>query len=131
MVEYGGYKYPDLCPYVYYEDIGAALDFLAQAFGFEERMRHVNDDGTFNHCEMQVGDSVIMMGTPPGFKAPVDPITVGLYVGVDDVDAHHARARDAGANIQSEPEDMPYGVRSYGVHDLEGHQWWFFTPIRG
>ncbi|MGH8996668.1 MAG: VOC family protein [Acidimicrobiales bacterium] len=128
MVEYGGSKYPDLCPYIYYEDIGAALDFLATAFGFEERMRQVGEDGTFGHCEMQVGDSVIMMGAPPGFKAPVDPITVGLYVAVDDVDAHHARARDAEANIQTEPEDMPYGVRSYGVLDPEGHQWWFFTP---
>lgn len=128
MVEYGGYKYPDLCPYLYYEDMGAALEFLATAFGFEERMRQVNDDGTFNHCEMQTGDSVIMMGHPPDFKAPVERITVGMYVHVADVDAHHARARQAGADIQSAPEDMSYGVRSYSVLDLEGHQWWFFSP---
>jgi uncharacterized glyoxalase superfamily protein PhnB len=47
---------------------------------------------------------------------------------VDDVDSHHQHARAAGARIDSEPTDQPYGRREYGARDLEGHRWWFGTP---
>jgi uncharacterized glyoxalase superfamily protein PhnB len=42
-----------------------------------------------------------------------------------DVDSHAVRARAAGANVLREPEDQPYGTRSYAVEDLEGHRWIF------
>jgi uncharacterized glyoxalase superfamily protein PhnB len=48
---------------------------------------------------------------------------------VDDVDGHCARARGAGAQVQGDPRDMPYGVRTYGALDPEGNQWWFSQPI--
>jgi uncharacterized glyoxalase superfamily protein PhnB len=129
MVEYGGNKYPTLSPYIYYEDCQAALEWLAKAFGFEERTRATDENGTIRHCEMSYGDALIMMGSPPDHHAPVAPITVGLYVHVEDVDAHYARAVAAGAVVQGLPEDMPYGVRHYGTLDLDGHQWWFATPL--
>ncbi len=129
MVEYEGQQYPTLCPYVYYEDCGAALEWLSRAFGFTERMRTTDDAGAIRHCEMSFGDAIVMMGTPPMHKAPVEPITVGLYVHVDDVDAHYSKAVAAGANVQAPPENMAYGVRHYGVLDLDGHQWWFATPL--
>ena len=53
----------------------------------------------------------------------------GLFVDVDDVDADYQRARAAGARIDSEPVDQPYGQREYGARDLEGHRWWFATPV--
>jgi PhnB protein len=119
--------FPTLCPYLYYEDLAAALDWLARAFGFRERMRNTNADGTLGHCEMEFNGAVIMMGSPPGHKNPahLGQVTVGLYVYVDDVDEHHRRAKSAGANIESDPTDQPYGDRNYGVTDPEGHQWWF------
>jgi uncharacterized glyoxalase superfamily protein PhnB len=129
MVEYEGRRYPTVCPYLYYEDCATALKWLENAFGFTERMRSTDDAGAIRHCEMTFGDAVLMMGTPEHFTAPVDRITVGLYVHVDDVDAHYARAVAAGANVQGSPEDMAYGVRHYGVLDLAGHQWWFAMPL--
>ena len=53
-----------------------------------------------------------------------------MGVRVDDVDAHYARARAAGASIDGEPQDMPYGLREYGARDLEGHRWWFSSPVK-
>jgi uncharacterized glyoxalase superfamily protein PhnB len=47
---------------------------------------------------------------------------------VQDVDAHHARARAAGAEITTEPADQSYGARSYSATDPEGHVWHFQTP---
>ena len=55
----------------------------------------------------------------------------GLSVHIPDVDDHHARARKAGATIDSEPTDQPYGMREYGVRDPEGHRFWFATPLGG
>ncbi|MEX1009225.1 MAG: VOC family protein [Acidimicrobiia bacterium] len=52
-----------------------------------------------------------------------------MYVSVDDVDTHYARATAAGADVEGEPVDQPYGVRSYGALDPEGHQWWFVKPL--
>ncbi|MDQ1435625.1 MAG: hypothetical protein QOF59_2441 [Actinomycetota bacterium] len=130
-VEYGGYEYPTLSPYMFYEDLPAALEFLAAAFGFTERMRNTNPDGSLSHCEMAVGDSVLMLGSPPDYKNPArgGNVTVGLHVHVDDIDAHYARAVAAGAKPDREPTAMPYGVRSYGATDPEGHQWFFAQPL--
>ena len=124
--------YPALCPYLYYEDAGAAMDWLQRAFGFRERMRVTRDDGTLGHCEMELGEAVIMLGTPPGHKNPahLGQVTVGMYVRVDDVDAHFSRAKAAGAQVQGDPVDRDYGDRNYGVLDPEGHQWWFWQPAR-
>jgi len=131
MPDYGGMHYPTVSPYLFYEDLPTALEFLGSAFGFEERMRDTQPDGTLGHCEMQCGDSVFMFGSPPGCRNPAHTghVTVGIYVHVDDVDAHYARAVAAGARAQREPEDQPYGVRSYGALDPEGHQWWFSQVI--
>ena len=50
----------------------------------------------------------------------------GLYVSVDDVDAHYAQARAADATILSELEDNTgIGQRQYRAEDLEGHRWMF------
>jgi uncharacterized glyoxalase superfamily protein PhnB len=50
-----------------------------------------------------------------------------LYVAVDDPDAHHERARAAGADIIMEPTNMDYGARNYIARDPEGHLWSFGT----
>jgi uncharacterized glyoxalase superfamily protein PhnB len=67
-----------------------------------------------------------------GFDSPVsaDAASSGLVVHVDDVDQHYERARAAGADVDTEPTDRPYGQREYGVRDPEGHRWWFATPRR-
>lgn len=124
-------SYPTLCPYIFYEDTAAALEWLASAFGFRERLRTTNSDGELAHAEMQVNDAVVMMGSPPDYKNPahVGQITVGMYVRVGDVDAHYQRAKAAGADIQTEPTNQDYGDRIYGVLDLEGHQWWFAQSV--
>jgi uncharacterized glyoxalase superfamily protein PhnB len=122
-----GARFPALCPYLYYENTPAAMDWLARAFGFSERLRVTGDDGSVQHAEMELGAAVIMMGSPPGYKsaAHLGQVTSSIYVRVDDVDAHYARAVAAGAGILREPADQSYGERNYGASDLEGQHWWF------
>jgi uncharacterized glyoxalase superfamily protein PhnB len=127
-----GLPYPTISPYLYYRDGSAAMDFLVNAFGFSERMRHVDDDGTIRHAEVELDGGVVMLGCPANLETPRDlggKVTVGIYVHVKDVDAHFERAKAAGAELQDAPTDQEYGVRSYGALDPEGHQWWFAQPL--
>ena len=131
MTTYDTRTYPTISPYLYYEDGAAALEWLPTAFGLTERMRSAADDGTVVHAELELGDAVVMLGCPPGHRSPKrsGERQFGIYVHVDDVDAHHARAVAAGAEVDGKPAGQSYGVRSYGALDLEGNQWWFAQPL--
>jgi uncharacterized glyoxalase superfamily protein PhnB len=119
-------------PYLLYEDVAAALDWLDRAFGFREELRWAGEDGVVAHAEMRLGDGVIMLGHPgPDYESPrrTGHASVLIAVRVDDVDAHYERACAAGATIAEPPVDKPYGDRSYQAEDLEGHRWSFSTPV--
>lgn len=114
--------------YLLYRDAGAAVDWLAKAFGLEKHEVLTGADGRVNHASMTFGEALLMLGSPgPDFKGPraLGAVTQNLYVDVDDVEAHHARAVEAGAAIIEEPKETPYGARRYGAEDLEGHRWYF------
>jgi len=51
------------------------------------------------------------------------------YLVVDDVDAYHARAVDAKADILGAPEDKPWGLREMGLRTVDGHRMTLATPI--
>ena len=124
---------PRITPYLLYEDVAGALDWLARTFGFSERMRLPGPDGVINHAEMELADGVIMLGHPGSdYRSPkrLGHVTQHLYVYVDDVDKHFEHARGKGATILAEPEDQFYGDRRYGVEDIEGHHWYFAQHVR-
>ena len=122
-----------ITPYLLYEDVPAALDWLAKAFGFEEVLRFESESGEVNHAEMRHGGESIYLGDPGGgYRNPksLGTRTSLVHVYVDDVDAHYERARAAGAQIELEPADQPYGDRRYDAYDLEGQLWSFATRGR-
>ena len=126
--------YPPITPYLYYEDAGAAMDWLVKAFGFKERMRMENDEGRVGHGELELGGGLVMVGEPgSGYENPNKRggrATAGVNVYVDDVDAHFERAKAAGAKISMEPTDQEYGDRRYDAYDPEGQFWSFSMPLR-
>jgi uncharacterized glyoxalase superfamily protein PhnB len=111
---------PNIYPFMRFADAEAALEWLGRAFGFEEHAAYRDDDGTIQHAEIGLGTGIVMFGQG-------DPASQGVYVGVEDADAHYERARAAGAEITREIEDTPYGSREYTARDLEGHVWSFGT----
>jgi PhnB protein len=126
-------RYPRITPYLLYEDVAAALDWLTAAFGFRERLRFPAEDGTITHAEMELADGVIMLGDPGAeYKNPkrLGGSTQLVHVYVDDVNAHFEQARASGAAILSEPKDEDYGDRRYDVEDPEGHRWSFAQRVR-
>jgi PhnB protein len=120
-------------PYLYYEDVAAAVDWLTQAFGFRETgERFANDDGIVIHAAMEHDGGVLMLGWPgPDYQSPkrTGQREIALYVYVDDVDAHYRRAKAAGATITEEPNQTEYGHQRYSAEDLDGHSWAFAKPL--
>jgi uncharacterized glyoxalase superfamily protein PhnB len=116
-----------LYPILRYRDAPAAIDFLCDAFGFERREVHANDDGTIGHAELAWHGTMVMLSSdredPFGTRAGMG----WIYVGVEDADAHHERAKAAGAEIIRPLEDQDYGSRDYSARDPEGNLWSFGT----
>ena len=116
-----------------YIDAVAAIDWLGRAFGFEKHLVVPDDSGGITHSQLKLGNSMIMVGTHRDdefgrlMQLPDDAggCTQTLYVIVQDVDAHCARARAEGAEILEEPEDQHYGGRIYTCKDPGGHVWSF------
>jgi uncharacterized glyoxalase superfamily protein PhnB len=122
-----------LVPYFSYRDAAAAIEWLEQAFGFRKLQAFEGPDGRVMHAEMAFEDGVIMLGSgdPPAADAAraedESPAAHGVYVVVEDVDAHHGRAAAAGARIVYEPQDTEFGTRRYRALDPEGYEWSFGT----
>jgi PhnB protein len=114
----------NIYPGIRFRDERAAIDWLGWAFGFERHAVYEGDDGTIVHAELRLGPGIIMLGS-----APEDKLGFSIYVYVEDLDAHYARARAAGAEIVRPLADTSYGSREYGARDLEGHLWFFGTYL--
>lgn len=124
-------KIKRVIPLLVYKDIAAAHDFLVSAFGFDAGRVDCDAEGRAVHGEVQAGDTTIWLHRVTAEHA-LDSSAIasgGLVVHVDDVDAHCERARAAGAKIEGEPKNQPYGQREYQVSDPDGHRWWFATPV--
>ncbi len=125
---------PRMIPFLFYDDVADALEWLAKAFGFEQRMAMTSPDGAIMHAEMVLKDAVIMMGPSSDEAGQSSPRTLpgvnqSLYMYVDDVDAHYQQAKAEGAKIMLEPSDMFWGDRMYYAQDCEGHHWNFAQRV--
>ncbi len=126
---------PRMVPYLFYNDIPAALEWLAKAFAFQTRNSMPGPGGAIMHAEMALDDAVIMLGPASEERSLSSPkdlpaVNQSLYVYVNNVDAHFERAKAAGAKIMSEPEDMFWGDRMYYAQDCEGHHWNFAQHVK-
>jgi uncharacterized glyoxalase superfamily protein PhnB len=119
--------YRTVTPYLLVPNADAELTFLKHAFGASEVMCQRNSDNSVMHAEIEIGDSLVMLGQAGG---QWQPRTAALYLWVKDVDSTYAKALAAGATSESEPEDKPYGHRNAGVIDQNGVTWWIGAPVK-
>jgi PhnB protein len=116
--------YHTVTPYLAVSDAQGLIDFMIKVFDAKEREIIRKPDGRINHAEVQIGDSIIMLGST---SSTYGTATATLYVYVDDADARYRRALDAGATSISEPANQFYGDRHAGVKDSNGISWWIAT----
>ena len=110
----------------YYLVAGAAqfIDFLKHAFGAVELFRVPKPDGTLQHAEIRVGDSVVELADSTASFPPM-PTATHLYV--SDADTAYNAALRAGANSIYAPVDQVYGDREAGIKDPFGNYWYIAT----
>jgi uncharacterized glyoxalase superfamily protein PhnB len=122
----------------YYDDVGAAIEWLCAAFGFTEIYRYGPPDrpqgaflSTGNGGSVSLGisragdcDDAELRQLRPG-----EPISGGISVRVDDVDEHRDRAEALGAKVLNPPTTYPFGERQYTAMDFAGHRWTFTQTV--
>jgi uncharacterized glyoxalase superfamily protein PhnB len=116
-------------PTLKYEDAQAAIDFLERAFGFEKHAVFEGESGDVAHAELKLGEEYVMLGSTSEGEERFNQSAgrTSVYVVVDDPDALHDRAKEAGATIERELTDQDYGSREFTARDPEGNLWSFGT----
>ena len=114
--------------------VAAVVDRRPISWPCRRSAKSRNGDAEVVHGEVHSDAAAIWLHRVSADQELASPSTLatatgGLGVDVEDVDAHCDHARAAGARIDSEPTDQPYGRRGYGARDPEGHRWWFGTPL--
>jgi PhnB protein len=122
---------PQVVPYLFYADAGAALDWLAGTFGFSVRARSERPDGSVRHGELELDQGgLIMVGSPgPGFRGPAarGGATQLIRITVTDLARHRDQSVAHGADASAIGSGAP-GWDAYSVTDAEGHEWYFTAP---
>ena len=113
---------------VYFHPIGAQrfIDFVTNAFGGKELMRHAEGDVVM-HAKVQIRDSVIELGEA---RYPTQPLPTAIYFYVDDVDTMYEQALKAGGESMLPPTDQPFGDRNAWIRDPFDNVWYIAAPVK-
>lgn len=121
-----------IIPVLAYHDVGVAVAWLCETFGFKERLRIGN-----HRSQLVFGEASVVVVAQSGGDSPASAekpsrqgeATHSIMVRVADVAGHYERARRKTVRILSSPETYPYGERQYTVEDLGGHRWTFTQSV--
>jgi PhnB protein len=102
-------------------DANRFVAFLIEGLGGTEVVRSLRPDGRIGNVQVRIGTSTIMASEAGG---PYPPMPMASYLYVENADESMARALAAGATLEMEVGDMPYGDRQGGVRDAHGNLWW-------
>lgn len=115
---------PRVVPYVYYEDAGIAVEWLAEAFGFTVQSVRRSPEGAVSHATLQIDDGLIFIGPgverfgTRGVRGADDAVASSVHIYTNDLEQHRAVAEAAGATV-SPVQEMPWGNGLYTARDLE------------
>ena len=127
-------------PTLIYADVGQAIAWLCETFGFTECFRY-GPEGHPVGAQIAVGKGSVSLSVTRAGQSPAwadyaelrpprpNEVTHLVEVRVDDVDQHCEQARRRGARILNPPETYPFGERQYTAEDLGGHRWTFTQSV--
>ncbi len=118
--------YYTVTPWIISRDTAGLIEFVKHAFGAEEIARVQDENGAVGHAEFRIGDSVVM-GIDAKPEWPDTPAFLRLYV--EDADAVHRQALEAGATSVTEVTHLYWGDRVGRVRDPFGNLWWMQTRV--
>ena len=124
---------PRVSAYLCVDGAADAIEFYTRVLGFAERGR-MEFEGRVGHCELALGDSLVMLSDEWPEMGVVGPKTLGgtpmsMNVYVEDSDATFAAALASGATELRPVENQFYGDRSGQFEDPWGHRWGVSTHV--
>ena len=114
-------------PVLTYANVREAVDWLANVFGFVERVR-IGD----HRAQLSFGNGALIVADDSSGRQVPQPgqgVAHSVMVRVTDIDEHYAKVQAAGAVTLSPPTDHQYGERQYTATDPAGHRWTFTQSI--
>jgi PhnB protein len=128
--------YHSMTPFLMFKDARKAIDFYKKALGAVERYAMPGTDGKgVMHAEIQIGDSIFMMGEEceqmPGKSAEsLGGSPVSFYIYLENVDEAFKKATQAGAQTKMPVDNMFWGDRVGTVQDPFGYSWSLATHVK-
>lgn len=119
--------YNSVSPYFIINGAQRFIDLMKMIFDAKELRRFDRPDGTIMHAEIQVDDSVIMLGDSSDQYPPV-PIVMHVYVA--NVDSVFQKAIDAGCEVVELPKQSEGDPdRRATFKDFGGNLWSVGTQL--
>jgi uncharacterized glyoxalase superfamily protein PhnB len=115
-----------ICPFLVVDNINIQIGFLKDVFNAELVDQLVDELGNIRHCELKIGDVVLMIG-PSNTDYPARKSL--NYVYVPDADNVFNKAIENGAKSFMEPSSKFYGIRDGAFTDPNGNEWWIAAQI--
>jgi PhnB protein len=103
-----------------------AIALYQQVFGAKQRIRLDAPDGTVGHAELELGDSVLMLGEA---SQQFPPHGARLMMYLADVDVVFGRALAAGFTVKDGLQDQFWGDRTGRLVDPFGNEWYLATHV--
>jgi PhnB protein len=120
--------YNSVSPYFIVNGAQKFIDLMKVIFNAKELRRYEMPDGTIMHAEIQIDDSVIMLGDASE-KYPAVPIVMHVYV--HNVDQVFQKAIEAGCEIIEEPKEREGDPdRRATFKDFAGNMWSVGTQLK-
>ncbi len=126
----------NIVPALRYRNAQKAIEWLCEAFGFEQHVVVPGENGAIAHAQLTLGNGMFMLGSvAPGeygklTKQPDETgaaVTQSVYIIVPYEDAHHRRATAAGAEIVIYIKNENYDGRDIGALISKENLWNFGT----
>jgi uncharacterized glyoxalase superfamily protein PhnB len=119
--------YNSVSPYFIVNGAQRLIDLLKNVFDATELRRYDMPDGTIMHAEIQIDDSVIMLGDSSEKYLPVPAV---IHVYVPDVDKTFEKAIEAGCEIVEKPKQQENDPDRRGTFkDFAGNMWSIGTQL--
>jgi PhnB protein len=119
--------YNSVSPYFIVGDADRFIDLLKQIFNASILREYRMPDGSVMHAEMQIDDSVIMLGNSSEKYPPV-PIVMHVYV--SNVDQVFNTAIEAGCEVVERPKESEGDPdRRATFKDFAGNMWSVGTQL--
>lgn len=129
----GSFEATELGASLTVRDLRASMAWYRDVLGFTVAREHERD-GKLRAVSLQAGSVRLLINQDDGAKGFDRVKGEGFslqFTTAQNVDAVANRIRNAGGTLQSEPADMPWGVRVFRLADPDGFKLVISGPLSG